>query len=797
MFNKFLKTAPMSVIYLSAKIQKILHKSQFFNIFSSKLICISIFYYFCVIIIMNTMNRLLKLMTTLLAVVVLFTTGCKKNTETNPNNGGGNPNPNTAYFFLDVDFLPIEETDGEAAPRLMANINDEVVMIELRRPSTSTPMESVLLLGPDNTTIMLCGNDSLMICAPYDIETYTPSDDVILVTYMDDNTLLLTKCVMDWDTYNMTTGDMMILPISESSKNLQEIRDIDGEIRSFFFNKFVKPLADGFEQVEHFCGVFGSPAGAVFASLRLIITTELTTILYSDDPEELYDHTTQSFTSTVANLVQTGLINLFKVDEFGMTSRILAGLGWELDGGHGAVNDYNGYTGSDATPYTLVISQAYHYMSAGQVVKPNTQFYVNMNVSNITETSAYFKGTFRFGNTSMPPVEMGYIYSVNGGPEYIEEDMDFHGITLTDLKKATKYKVRAYVKALMTNPVFSHEITFWTLGFEAFPNSLNFPADGDTKSIALSYSEEDITGWNITSSPSWCSVTKDGDKMITVTVGETTEARSGTITVTGYSNALGSVTQDIAVTQDGSNPSGFFAGTPFNNTRWNMLGTYNYTHTGIKRIAEWNNGHFTYHNENFSESDSFGHPASAIFKDNTLLYYGRFAHYSYEFIEDSIIIKIDDGSGDIYTTKCLNNVSFDIHNYHPGLGFSYTEEYNGSITISRYYVENYTFCVKYIYNYIYSHDLNTDYWVRKNYDGEEIIEFKISNNNQCSYHDNITNHYVSNYGSKYVGEIQGEHSALFQGAGTYIFGVNDNVVNSGNNSSDFTVITKIPMKKRD
>lgn len=45
-----LKTAPMSAIFLIAKIQKILHKSQFFNIFYSKLICISIFYYLCTVV---------------------------------------------------------------------------------------------------------------------------------------------------------------------------------------------------------------------------------------------------------------------------------------------------------------------------------------------------------------------------------------------------------------------------------------------------------------------------------------------------------------------------------------------------------------------------------------------------------------------------------------------------------------------------------------------------------------------------------------------------------------------------
>ena len=734
------------------------------------------------------MNRLSALIITLLAVVILFATGCKKN-----NDNGGTPNPTTADFFVDVDFLPIEETNGEAAPRLMANINDEVVMIELRRPSTGTPIETVLLLGPDNITIMLCGNDSLMICAAYDIETNTPSDDVIMVTYMDDNTLLLTQCVMDWETNTMTTGDMMVLPINESSKNLKETHDIDGEIRSFFFNRFVKQLAERFEKAEHFCGVLGSPAGAVFASLRLIITTELTTILYSDDPEELYDHTTQSFTSTVANLVQTGLLNMFKNYEFGMASRILAAIGWKLDGGHGAVNDYNGYTGSDIIPNTLVISQAYHYMSAGQVVKPDPLFYVNMNVSNITETSAYFKGTFRFGNTSMPPVEMGYIYSVNGGPEYIEEDMDFHGITLTGLKKATKYKVRAYVKALMTDPVFSPEITFWTLGFEAFPKSLNFPAEGDTKYTTLLYSPEDITGWDITSCPSWCTTTTDDLELLSVTADPSEETRNGIITITGYSKALGTMTQNITVTQQGSNSSGFFAGTPFNNTRWDVPLTSNATYSFTIRESEYHynpngNSYYTYYTENHTESVSISGNITPTFKGDILRISDNLV---YEFKGDSIIINETNEYG-VFTTRCLNNVEMDIHNLY---GFTTYNE--GTAKVTRYFIGNNTFCIKTEFHYSESNNNGANYWCENHITNEILEKFVITDNNQCSY--NVTSSYnmTADYGSEFTGIIQQNNSCTVNGSGNWEYGVNDNIVISRNKSSDFTVIPKIPMKKRD
>ena len=267
------------------------------------------------------MNRLSTLITTLLAVVILFATGCKKN-----NDNGGTPSSD-ADFYIDVDFLPETETNGELAPRLMANINDELVMIELR-PSADSLVETVLLLGPDNYAMMLCGNDHLMICAEYDMENNTPSDEVLLVTSMADTALLLTKCVMDWDTNAITTGDMMVLPTDYIDRNQKSTNDFIDDIRIYFFNAFVKPLAESFEKVEHFCNMFGIPAAGVFASIRLIVTTEYTDILFSDDIENIYDNTTHQFTSSFAGQVSSYVLNLFPQKYHAIVSKILAAIAW-------------------------------------------------------------------------------------------------------------------------------------------------------------------------------------------------------------------------------------------------------------------------------------------------------------------------------------------------------------------------------------------------------------------------------------------------------------------------------------
>jgi len=481
---------------------------------------------------------------TLLCMMLFGASSCKKDDT---------PDPNKADFFIDVDFLPESETNGEVAPRLVVNFNDEAAMIEFRRPAdNSTAMETVLLLCPDHEAMMLCGNDSLMVCAAYDMETYTPSHDVLIVTPMDESSLLLTKGFMDWNTNTLTTGDKMVLPVDDNSKNQGNRGDINSEIRSFFFNKFVKPLAERFDKVESFCGVFGLQGGIAFSYIKTTITTGLTTILYADDPEGLFDATEYSVTSWTGSVVQDGILNLLPEKYSEVASRVLSLLSWHDDGGHGKVNDYVGEA-SDGFSYTDFWGQSSNAAeSAGVIAIHAPAYHVNLEVSNVTENSVFLKGHFQY-TSSMTPVEMGYIIKVSGGPEHIEHDMYFDGITVSGLQKATKYTAFAYVKNAFGNRVLSPGVTFWTLGFEAFPNSLTFPAEGDTKSVALSYSEGDISGWDITSKPSWCTITKDGDKMFTVKVNASTEARSGAITIKAHSNALGNLTKNIEVTQIGTN----------------------------------------------------------------------------------------------------------------------------------------------------------------------------------------------------------------------------------------------------
>lgn len=498
---------------------------------------------------------------TLLCMMLFSAVSCKKVDI---------PDSNNADFFIDVDFLPKTEANSEAAPRLMVNFNDEAVMIELRRPSASTPMESVLFLFPDNKATMMCGNDTLMICTAYDMETYTPSHDVLLMTPMDDNALLLTKGFMDWNTNTMTKGDQMVLPIDGTNKKQERKGGDDGDMRWFFFNRFIKPLTENLEQLDNFFTVINIPQGMVIPIMKTLISTTAPIILFSDDPEEFVDAMEYSIPSYTESAVQIGLLHFVPQDVSDMASRVLAAIGWFSNGGHGTVNES---TGGQELRVSAFYAQSYDITQASsQLGVLDPVFIVSLNVTNVTENSAHLKGSYRLGsNSNTMPVEMGYIYKVNGGSGHTEHDLYFNGITISGLQKATKYIASAYVKTAMGERVLSPGVTFKTLGFEVFPTSLTFPAEGDTKSVSLSYPEEDITDWDITSKPSWCIITKDKDRMFSVKVDESSETRSGIIVVTGHSIALGTVTQNIAVTQIGVNG--------WDGTHWLFSGTITTTYT--------------------------------------------------------------------------------------------------------------------------------------------------------------------------------------------------------------------------
>ena len=703
----------------------------------------------------------------LVFTMLLGMVSCKKDVDSDT------PNPTGSDFFIEVDFLPKNETNGATAPRLIANFNDEAVMVEFR-PNANTNAETVLFLCPDNEAIMMCGNDSLLILASYDLATYTPSDDVLVVTRTDD-LMLLTKCVMDWNLNTMTKGDMMVLPIDDNSKGSGKKGDFENDMRLFFYNHLVKPLINRLEQAENLIGFLGIHTGIVLTYVKTIVATTFPVILFSDDSELLYEAMEQPVAMGTAQAAQFGVLYNFKRDLREMGYRLYSGLAWALHGGRGKVNDFNGYGGevSDSFPYTTLKSQSNNVIeSAGRLGIQLPAYKVNLNVSNVTENSAYLKGNFQF-TSSITPIAMGYVFKVSGGPEQIVEDFNFNGKTITGLQKATKYQAYAYVEN-MEGKVISPEVSFWTLGFEAFPSSLTFPAEGDTKYVALSYSHEDITSWNITSKPSWCTTAIDDLGLLTVTVDASTETRSGTITITAHSTALGSITQNVTVTQNGPTPPGYFSGTSFDNVLFTLgMGNEMVSTTWTDRLGDgWNNYTHTYssfhnetHTDNINETiDQFlSWPVS--FNHNALTdgWPVENLYWNWHFVNDSIII-----SGDVqnyaFISKFKNGNTYDSDCYNtaleiePLLGSTSIHNYGiGTFIITRYFEQDNVFCIKVQYtgnsNWEGSENHNWLDWMNQHGEVERLNKFIIDeNSNNCTFEmiETINSNTIS-HGSQYTG----------------------------------------------
>ena len=509
---------------------------------------------------------------TLLCMMLIGAFSCKKS------DSGATPNSDNPEFFIDADYLSDTDTDGKVAPRLMLNFNDEAVMIELKRPSDSDPMESILFLYPDNKATMMCGNDTMMISAEYNMDTHMPSNDVLLVTQRGDDALLLTKCVMDWTSNTITIGDMMVLPVDNSSRKYGNRVLGDDDIRVFFFRRFMKPLSEKLGQIENFCGTLGIPQGIVVSYMRTILMTQTANFLFSDDQAMFLEAMEIPVTAGTAQSVQTGILMFVPKRVADMASRVLSAIGWFTSGGHGSVNAGGSVVSNDPPMESFFNKGRIAVETSYQIGTLDPVFIIGLNVSNITENSVYLKGTIDYGSNHIMPIEMGYVYKISGGPEHMVEDMGFNGKTVTGLQKATKYTVYAYARSFSDN-VPSPSVTFWTLGFDAFPTSLEFSAEGDSKPVALLYSESDVTGWDITSKPSWCDITKDSDKMFTVTVDKTTEPRTGSITVTAHSMALGSLTQNITVSQRGAND--------WDGTSWIFSGQLTYNTQGQTSVDNY------------------------------------------------------------------------------------------------------------------------------------------------------------------------------------------------------------------
>lgn len=113
-------------------------------------------------------------------------------------------------------------------------------------------------------------------------------------------------------------------------------------------------------------------------------------------------------------------------------------------------------------------------------------------------------------------------------------------------------------------------ITQHGIVFEVSPTSLSFTADGGSKGVFVTMSEN-IKSWEITSAPRWVKIEK-GRESFFVDVAKSEESRSSVITVTGYAGDGIKIDRNVQVEQ--------IVGLSWEGTSWNFSGTMNCTIMG-------------------------------------------------------------------------------------------------------------------------------------------------------------------------------------------------------------------------
>lgn len=193
------------------------------------------------------------------------------------------------------------------------------------------------------------------------------------------------------------------------------------------------------------------------------------------------------------------------------------------------------------------------------------KYNITVRVSDVTESGATLSSSFYDDGTLGFVSSSGYRYSEEGGAEQeIVSDRLFEDTALSGLESGKHYYAYAYARS-MGMEYRSSRISFTTQrSFNISPEDLKFDSEGGTKGVSVTYDDDVVQSWRISSSPRWCSVEK-GDKMFFVNVDESDESRDGIITVTALFKEGISMDKDVQVSQTGR--------LSWNNTSWECSGT--------------------------------------------------------------------------------------------------------------------------------------------------------------------------------------------------------------------------------
>ena len=210
------------------------------------------------------------------------------------------------------------------------------------------------------------------------------------------------------------------------------------------------------------------------------------------------------------------------------------------------------------------IADRWMYPNISRIEEYPEAYTLKTSVWDVTESTATVRGSFDYYDGGFIP-EMGFVYkdyitdrtwqipiTPDESPEY----------TLTGLNSCTTYFVFFYVKDISGKIFSSPGAIFTTKGdLQISPSQMTFSYKGGGQAAKLSLLPHLIKSWSITSCPKWYSTLK-GAQSLYVQVDETTDERSGDITVTAHLQTGETKTAMLKVKQEAyTEPSESWDGT--------------------------------------------------------------------------------------------------------------------------------------------------------------------------------------------------------------------------------------------
>lgn len=481
--------------------------------------------------------------------------------------GGHNP---VHKDFISVEFLAHDEPYEGCVPRLAATYG-EWTMFETTRQDEDDFISLLFVKEGDKNCYLATLTDGTVSFSSYSDVLVQDVPDEVMSLWYEDGKLVVYSAEVDQET-GMLCSISRVTEDDFPEENMSHIMpvdyfdDLDREIRSTVLG-FFDDLGSKISEMGSFLSLIPySSSGSIVTSMWTKVFIPLAKASLCPDSYENLDGLLEEQISIIGKQIVVSLLprSVTEINRKFKKGMLLYKYGDYIFGDEEVddmMSDEELLTTAESWNYKSLWS-----MSQNQVMEEYSEKYeMTVRVSDVTESGARLSSSFYDDGTLGFVSSSGYRYSAEGGKEQeIVSDRLFADAVLSGLESGTKYYAYAYARS-MGMEYRSGRISFMTLGgFSVSPTDLEFSSEGGTKGVSVTYSNDDVKSWRISSSPRWCRVEK-GDRMFFVTVDESRKNREGTITVTAVFKDGTSQDRDVLVSQTGE--------LSWDNTSWQCSGT--------------------------------------------------------------------------------------------------------------------------------------------------------------------------------------------------------------------------------